>query len=79
MVLKISFLETNTMLQLKIWGPHGPLLGKVGGPMGPHRPQRRAGGGTPPHLGTLPKAQGPPLGPPQRGAKLVPISDPKRM
>ena len=32
------------MLQLKIWGPHGPLLGKVGGPMGPHRPQRRAGG-----------------------------------
>ena len=32
------------MLQLKIWGPHGPLLGKVGGPMGPHRPQRRAAG-----------------------------------
>ena len=28
------------MLQLKIWGPHGPLLSKVGGPMGPHRPQR---------------------------------------
>ena len=26
------------MLQLKIWGPHGPLLGKVGGPMGPERP-----------------------------------------
>ena len=38
------------MLQLKIWGPHGPLLGKVGGPMGPHRPQRRAGG-----LGPFPR------------------------
>ena len=38
------FYLKNKMLQLKIWGPHGPLLGKVGGPMGPHRPQRRAGG-----------------------------------
>ena len=38
------FYQKNKMLQLKIWGPHGPLLGKVGGPMGPHRPQRRAGG-----------------------------------
>ena len=34
------------MLKLKIWGPHGPLLGKVGGPMGPLALQRsaRAGG-----------------------------------
>ncbi len=38
------------MLQLKIWGPHGPLLGKVGGPMGPHRPQRRAGGSPDSHI-----------------------------